>query len=94
MIRSNPQGATAADEQQISEYIQEISRTAQDTVSRTHTAVKDLSSAALEKHAVPVVGALEDCRQGLLAVDVRGEGQEKIPPLAFKTARAMKVRPE
>lgn len=91
MIRSSPSDASPADTQQISNYIQDISRAAQDTVSRTHAAVKDLSSPALEKHAVPVVGVLEGCRQSLVSVDIRDGGRERIPPLAFKTARAMKV---
>lgn len=34
---------------------------------------------------------LDECRQNMLSVDIRGEGREKIPPLAFKTARALKV---
>ena len=29
----------------------------------------------------------------MLAVDIRGGGREKIPPLAFRTARALKVCP-
>jgi hypothetical protein len=91
MIRSSPTDATPADAQQISDYIQEISRAAQDTVSRTYAAVKDLSNPALEKHAVPVVGVLEGCRQSIVSVDIREGGRERIPPLAFKTARAMKV---
>ncbi|KAF2186643.1 cell polarity protein-like protein [Zopfia rhizophila CBS 207.26] len=89
MIRSSPM-STPADEQQISDYIQDISRAVQDTGSRAHEAVKDLSSPALKKHAIPVVAVLEDCRQSLLEMEVRDGGQERIPPLAFKTARAMK----
>ena len=34
---------------------------------------------------------LEECRINLLEVDVREGAREKVPPLAFKTARAMKV---
>lgn len=88
-IRASPT-STPAEEQQIYDYIEEISRAVQDTGSRTYDAVKDLSSPALKKHAVPVVEVLEECRQNMLAVDVRGGGRERIPPLAFKTARALK----
>lgn len=90
MIRSTPY-STPADEQQISDYIQDISRSVQDTASRTYEAVRDLSNPALKKHAVPVTEVLEDCRQNMLALDVRDGGRDRIPPLAFKTARAMKV---
>ncbi|ORY06886.1 hypothetical protein BCR34DRAFT_489807 [Clohesyomyces aquaticus] len=93
MIRSSSD-SSPADEQQISDYIQDISHAVQDTAGRTHDAVRDLSHPALKKHAVPVVEVLDDCRQSLLEVDVRGgaigSAKEKIPPLAFKTARAMK----
>ncbi|KAF2465365.1 uncharacterized protein BDR25DRAFT_86467 [Lindgomyces ingoldianus] len=89
MIRSSPV-SSPSDEQQVSDYIQDISRAVQDTATRTYDAVKDLSNPALKKHAVPVVEVLDDCRQSLLEVDVRGGGRERIPPLAFKTARAMK----
>jgi hypothetical protein len=53
--------------------------------------VNQLSNPALKKHALPVVEVLDECRQNMLSVDIRGEGREKIPPLAFKTARALKV---
>jgi hypothetical protein len=90
MIRS-ASVSSPADEQQISDYIQDISRTVQDTASRTSDAVRELSNPALKKHAVPVVEVLEDCKQGLQSVDVGDGGRERIPPLAFKTARAMKA---
>ncbi|KAF2263045.1 cell polarity protein-like protein [Lojkania enalia] len=89
MIRSTP-SSTPADEQQISDFIQDISRSVQDTATRTYEAVRDLQNPAVKKHAVPVVEALEDCKQSMLEVDVRNGGRDKIPPLAFKTARAMK----
>jgi hypothetical protein len=37
------------------------------------------------------VEVLDECRQSMLAVDIRSGGSERIPPLAFKTARALKV---
>ncbi|KAH7406628.1 hypothetical protein DE146DRAFT_398792 [Phaeosphaeria sp. MPI-PUGE-AT-0046c] len=89
IIRSSPT-STPADEQQIYEYIRDISNAVEDTGNRTYDAVEKLSNPALKKHALPVVDVLEDCRQNMLAVDVRGGGRDKIPPLAFKTARALK----
>jgi hypothetical protein len=53
--------------------------------------VNQLSNPALKKHALPVVEVLDECRQSMLAIDIRGGGREQIPPLAFKTARALKV---
>jgi predicted nucleic acid-binding Zn-ribbon protein len=90
IIRSSP-SSTPADEQQIYEYIQDISQAVEDTGNRTYDAVNKLSNPALKKHAIPVVEVLDDCRQNMLAVGVRGGGRDKIPPLAFKTARALKV---
>ncbi|KAF1846070.1 uncharacterized protein K460DRAFT_119468 [Cucurbitaria berberidis CBS 394.84] len=89
LIRSNPV-STPADEQQIYDHIQDISQAVEDTGNRTYTAVNQLSNPALKKHAIPVVEVLDDCRQSMLAVDIRGGGRERIPPLAFKTARALK----
>lgn len=90
LIRSNPV-SSPADEQQIYDYIQDISRAVEDTGNRTYDAVDHLGNPALKKHAIPVVDVLDDCRQSMLSVDIRGEGRERIPPLAFKTARALKV---
>jgi hypothetical protein len=45
----------------------------------------------LKKHAIPVVEVLDECRQDMLSVDIRGGGSERVPPLAFRTARALKV---
>jgi len=64
----------------------------QDTTAKTYEAVRDLQNPALKKHAVPVVEALEDCRIQLLGVNIGEGGRDRIPPMAFKTARAMKVR--
>ncbi|CAI6334672.1 unnamed protein product [Periconia digitata] len=89
LIRSTP-NPTAADEQQISDYIQDISRAVEDTAARTFDAIKELSNPALKKHVTPVVEVLEDCRRSMLEVDVRGGNEDKLPPLAFKTARALK----
>lgn len=90
LIRSSPD-STPAEEQQIYGYIQDISRAVDDTGDRTYDAVKQLSNPALQKHAIPVVQILDDCRRDLLDVDIRNGGRDKVPPLAFKTARALKV---
>ncbi|KAH8721558.1 hypothetical protein GQ44DRAFT_623001 [Phaeosphaeriaceae sp. PMI808] len=89
IIRSSPT-STPEDERDIYDFIQDISLAVQDTGNKTYDAVNKLSNPALKKHALPVVEVLEDCRQNMLAVDIRGGGRDKIPPLAFKTARALK----
>ncbi|KAI4704202.1 hypothetical protein J4E81_001267 [Alternaria sp. BMP 2799] len=89
LIRSNPD-STPGDEQQIYEYIQDISQAVDDTGNKTYDAVNQLSNPALKKHALPVVEVLDECRQSMLAVDINGGGRDRIPPLAFKTARALK----
>jgi predicted nuclease with TOPRIM domain len=89
MIRSSP-ASSPADEQQIYEYIQDIAQAVEDTGTRTYDAVGKLGNPALKKHALPVVRVLDECRVALTGVDVGGE-RERIPPLAFKTARALKV---
>ncbi|KAF2848550.1 cell polarity protein-like protein [Plenodomus tracheiphilus IPT5] len=89
LIRSNPV-SSPAEEQQIYDYIQDISQAVEDTANKTYDAVNQLSNPALKKHAIPVVEVLDDCRQNMLSVDLRGGGRDKIPPLAFKTARALK----
>lgn len=73
------------------DYLQDISQTIEDTGSRTYEAVNRLSNSALQKHALPVVEVLDDCRQTMMSIDVRGGERDKISPLAFKTARALKV---
>jgi hypothetical protein len=82
--------SSPAEEEQIYDYIQDISRAVDDTGNRTYNAVNQLSNPALKKHAIPVIEVLDDCRQNMLAIDIRDGGRDKIPPLAFKTARALK----
>ncbi|KAH6639676.1 hypothetical protein C7974DRAFT_388991 [Boeremia exigua] len=89
LIRSNPD-STPSEEQQIYGYIQDISQAVDDTGDRTYEAVKQLSNPALQKHAIPVVQILDDCRRDMLDIDIRNGGRDKVPPLAFKTARALK----
>lgn len=90
-IRSTPANVplSEADQAAISDHINDISRTVQATAFKTNEATERLGDAALTKHARPVVNVLEECRQDLLEA---GALRERIPPLAFKTARAMKVR--
>jgi hypothetical protein len=88
-IRNNPD-ASPADDQQIYDFIQDISRAVEDTANKTYDSVNQLSNSALKKHAIPVIEVLEECRRSMLAVDIRGGGREQIPPLAFRTARALK----
>jgi hypothetical protein len=90
LIRSSPE-STPAEEQQIYTFIQDISLAVDDTGDRTYEAVKKLNDPALEKHAIPVVQVLDDCRRDMLDIDIRNGGRDQIPPLAFKTARALKV---
>ena len=90
LIRSNP-SSTPAEEQQIYEYIQDIARAVDDTGDRTYETVKQHPNPALQKHALPVVQVLDECRREMLDIDIRNGGREQVPPLAFKTARALKV---
>lgn len=89
LIRSTPE-STPEEEQRIYEYIQDIAEAVDDTCNKTYEAVNQLSNPALKKHAIPVVEVLDDCRQNMLAINVRDGGRERVPPLAFKTARALK----
>jgi hypothetical protein len=89
LIRSSPE-STPTEEQQIYEYIQDIARAVDDTGDRTYEAVKQLSNPALQKHALPVVEVLDECRRDMLDIDIRNGGRDNVPPLAFKTARALK----
>ncbi|KAF2124521.1 hypothetical protein P153DRAFT_426525 [Dothidotthia symphoricarpi CBS 119687] len=86
LIRNNP---TTAPEAQIMTHIRDIAAAVEHTASRTYDVVAQMDDPALAKHALPVVEVLEDCREDLLAVDVRG-GKEGIPSLAFRAGRALK----
>jgi len=89
LIRSGP-NSSPAEEQQMYDYIRDISQTVDDATSRTHETVNQTSNPALQKHGLPVVEVLDECRQTMVSVDLQGGEREKIPPLAFKTARALK----
>ncbi|KAF2755355.1 hypothetical protein EJ05DRAFT_488137 [Pseudovirgaria hyperparasitica] len=88
-IRSKPSNMplTTDEEEAIIDHVNNISRNVIDTAARTHRTMETSNNAALSKHAPPVINVLEDCKDLLL--DAEGQ-REKIPPLAFKIARAMK----
>ncbi|KAH7110353.1 hypothetical protein B0J11DRAFT_586257 [Dendryphion nanum] len=89
IIRSSP-ASTPAQEQQIDHFLDDISRTIQDTATKTYDTVQTATNPALKKHAVPIVEVLEDCRRSLIEIDIANGGRERISQLAFKTARTMK----
>ncbi|EKG13193.1 Spa2-like protein [Macrophomina phaseolina MS6] len=93
-IRSTPAGALlpAQSEENIQQYINDINRIVYDISFKTREAVSNTRNGALAKHSTPVVDLLEDCRGGLLSALQENETgkREKIPPLAFKIARATK----
>lgn len=70
-------------------YIRDIAQGVEDTGNHIYDMVSQLDDQALKKHTIPIVEVMDECREDLLAVDVRG-GREDIPPLAFKIARALK----
>ena len=74
----------------IAEYTRDISMTVQDIVTKTNAAVTDLKDPALSKHAPPVIKALEATCGDLLRHSETGD-IDRIPPTAFKIARATKV---
>lgn len=93
-IRSTPAGAPfpPQSEENIQHHINDINRIVYDISFKTREAVSNTRNSALAKHATPVVDLLEDCREGLLSALQENESgkREKIPPLAFKIARATK----
>ncbi|KAF2138304.1 uncharacterized protein K452DRAFT_301262 [Aplosporella prunicola CBS 121167] len=94
-IRSTPAAVPLSSEieQQIERYVTEISRTVQDISYKTREAIENVHNPALTKHAAPAVEVLEECREGLLeAINLEEGGKrDRIPPLAFKIARATKA---
>ncbi|KKY25824.1 putative cell polarity [Diplodia seriata] len=93
-IRSTPAGAPfpPQSEQNIEHHVNDINRTVYDIGFKTREAVSNTRNSALAKHAMPVTDILEECREGLLSALQEDEAgkREKIPPLAFKIARATK----
>lgn len=94
-IRSTPAGAPfpPQTEEAIDQHINDINRTVYDIGFKTREAITNTRNSSLSKHATLVVDLLEECREGLLSAQQEDDAgkREKIPPLAFKIARATKV---
>ncbi|KAK8251134.1 cell polarity protein-like protein [Phyllosticta capitalensis] len=90
-IRSAPSNGPLP-QSSIDTHVNEISRTVYEISYKTREAIENVHNPALSKHAKPVVEVLEDCREDLVQASGDNEGiqREKIPPLAFKIARATK----
>jgi hypothetical protein len=73
----------------IGDYVRDIDNTVQDIVAKTNIALADLKEPALSKHAPPVVNSLKVTVQELCRAQTSGQ-RERIPPLAFRVARATK----
>lgn len=82
IIRSQPSNTS-----DIKAYVSQISQAVADIRLRSNDAIDFARNEALNKHAPPVVGVLEDCRQGL-----QESRQDTMPGFAFRIARGMKVR--
>jgi hypothetical protein len=80
------------DDPAITEYIRDISATVQDIVVKTNEAVYELRDPALEKHAPPVIKVLENSSMELVRLDDEDQDKNALPPVAFRIARATKVR--
>jgi len=86
-IRTNP--STSTSDPTISTYVEEISRTVAEMVSKSNAAVSDLNNKSLIKHAPPVIVVLENTVVDLTRRKDSGDAQG-LPQLAFKIARATK----
>ena len=91
--------SSALDLPAVQTHIVAIAATVDDIVRRTRSAAEDAeggmengSTAALHKHADPVLQVLEDCRVGLLEAGGEKDGvRGRVPGLAFRLARGTKV---
>jgi predicted nucleic acid-binding Zn-ribbon protein len=79
----------AVDDQTINEYIRDISMTVEDITDKTNAAVLESGNPALKKHAPPVIKVLEKSR---IELNQERNSKDKLPPVAFRIARATKVR--
>ncbi|KIV99617.1 uncharacterized protein PV09_08683 [Verruconis gallopava] len=77
----------SADDTVINEYIREISLTVEDITEKTNSAVAEVGNLALRKHAPPVIKVLEKSR---IELNQERNNKEKLPPIAFRIARATK----
>jgi hypothetical protein len=84
--RNNPSADAA-----IANYIRDINTTVKDIVVKSNEAVYELQNSALQKHAPPVVKALETSSAELVRLSEGKKGNDSLPPIAFRIARATKV---
>jgi hypothetical protein len=105
-IRSPGAGGAAAAAGPIAEHVRSIAATVGAVVARTEDALADggaggggrpdggATAAALRRHCPPVLAALEGAVAEMLAAQQgragAGGGVERIPPVAFRIARATK----
>ena len=78
----------SADDQTINEYIRDISMTVEDITEKTNAAILETASPALKRHAPPVIKVLEKSR---IELNQERNSKDKLPPVAFRIARATKV---
>lgn len=95
-LRSGNDNA-AASEPSIQKYISSISHIVEEVCQNSDASVRaagqDESGKAIHKHMPPVISALEEARIALQTMAKDAAKREQAPPLAFKIARATKVRP-
>lgn len=84
-IRSSPDPSESI----VAEYVRDIDSTVSDIVTKTNMALADLKNPALGKHAPPVVSVLKDTVAELNRT-MNGGQLDRLPPLAFRVARATK----
>ncbi|EON68456.1 hypothetical protein W97_07666 [Coniosporium apollinis CBS 100218] len=87
-IRANPsteeeENLINAQIEQIAQLLLSISTATHDATSSSHIAASERS--ALEKHTLPVVNVLEDCRMQLMDV----EDVDAVLPITFRVSRAV-----
>jgi hypothetical protein len=75
----------------VADYVRDINSTVQDIVAKTNNAVYELQNPALSRHAPPVVKVLESNAAQLVQLMEENKGNELLPPIAFRIARATKV---
>lgn len=75
---------------QVDGYVNEIGKAIADVVNKTQGTIASSGNRSLARHAPPVTDVLEDCRRALVMARAQGE-RERMPPVAFRIARATKV---
>jgi hypothetical protein len=87
-----PSANNANPDAAIAEYIRDINGTVQDIVFKTNESIFELQNPALSKHAPPVVKVLENSASELVKLNQEKKSKDQLPPIAFRIARATKVR--